>query len=754
MGSIGVVAQLEVPRGTRVMITALRNGRPCGYVVEEEIGRGGHSIVFAATREDGAPAALKFMSTPTGTDADARVHRRLMAEHVRQATLMRRGVRVIPPHGHGIVTLGGAPWYVLAMKLLPGARPLGRDQALPVLVAELRQALEAVRALHRAGGIHRDLKPANLLVDDDGKVWISDVGLSSAGRVGPDGDDTFGSSSTSLFGIGTGPYMPPEQVVGEVSDLENPALDVYAMGCVVFRALFGGLPYGGEGRDVIPPAFVRFWRARHVSVPPRPALSTRDLRPDEIAAAETALHDALAEALALDVDQRAATVDGLLDAMRVVERALRWPASPGGRLAIVQEPMSSTGPAPANVIELAQRVPRFAVARPVPPSNEPVTGNLVDLARRAIDDTDPDDVLDRPRGDGTITLRQALDPYGRFAFASDLPAATLKRFGDFMDAAWQAREQARDTRWSWGTHARLMFAGDVARACADDLNPWTEQAWPSNPYTSLRGGRYTRVSGPGESVGLVLEARAAENVRDHVTVWTLDLSDPDVLRYLVGGEPDLVPALSVSVRGRSTALFGDLVLLHSNLSAEGEPTEPLVRLMNCRGTKTGLLLSALPWTNGRLPHALQPRASWVPEDGTSVEFGAIRAGDVENNDSEKIFTDLLGLLLETYPPPQAYLVRMVEGVPGPRAPGIVRDAIVWTRPRTFPDRELHAVRVQLEDGEGRVYGRIVRPLADACGAWFPVCDLVDAADLFFLFQCGGSLDDAGLLDGTGGVAGG
>jgi hypothetical protein len=67
--------------------------------------------------------------------------------------------------------------------------------------------------------------------------------------------------------------------------------------------------------------------------------------------------------------------------------------------------------------------------------------------------------------------------------------------------------------------------------------------------------------------------------------------------------------------------------------------------MNCRGTKTGLLLSALPWTNGRLPHALQPRASWVPEDGTSVEFGAIRAGDVENNDSEKIFTDLLGLLL-------------------------------------------------------------------------------------------------------------
>ena len=82
----------------------------------------------------------------------------------------------------------------------------GRDQIQSVvrITADVAEALEHA---HSRGIIHRDIKPANLLLDDNGKVWVTDFGLARAPQ-----DD-----GVTLSGdiMGTVRYMSPEQAAGK-----------------------------------------------------------------------------------------------------------------------------------------------------------------------------------------------------------------------------------------------------------------------------------------------------------------------------------------------------------------------------------------------------------------------------------------------------------------------------------------------------------------------------------------------------------
>jgi len=83
---------------------------------------------------------------------------------------------------HDIVTDAGRPWIV--MELIHG-RPLAEviQQAglLPVgRAADIGiHVLDALRAAHRQGVLHRDIKPANILLDDTGRVVLTDFGIAA-----------------------------------------------------------------------------------------------------------------------------------------------------------------------------------------------------------------------------------------------------------------------------------------------------------------------------------------------------------------------------------------------------------------------------------------------------------------------------------------------------------------------------------------------------------------------------------------------
>lgn len=98
----------------------------------------------------------------------------------------------------------------------------------------------AIQAAHEQDVIHRDLKPENVLLAANGWPKITDFGVAKTVA------DDEGRTATGES-LGTVTYMAPEQARGESKLTE--AVDVYALGGILFAMLTGTPPYRGENND-------------------------------------------------------------------------------------------------------------------------------------------------------------------------------------------------------------------------------------------------------------------------------------------------------------------------------------------------------------------------------------------------------------------------------------------------------------------------------------------------------------------------
>ena len=147
--------------------------------------------------------------------------------------------RIVRTLEHGVSTSGE---QFLVMEFLdgPGLNSLivGRSEKLRGRRVELlRQAAEAVAAVHRAGYIHRDICPRNFVVDKSGEsLKLIDFGL-TVPAVAP-----FTSPGNRT---GTPNYMSPEVVRRRPTSQK---LDVFSFGVTAFEMCAFDLPWPrGQG---------------------------------------------------------------------------------------------------------------------------------------------------------------------------------------------------------------------------------------------------------------------------------------------------------------------------------------------------------------------------------------------------------------------------------------------------------------------------------------------------------------------------
>src|ERR1044072_1660898 len=215
-----------------------------GHRAEMVAGRGGMGVVYKATQLAlDRTVALKVIAA--GLLDDQTVRSRFVRESKVAASIDHPNVIPIYYAGEedGIAYI--AMRYVAGDDIRSLVRREGHLDGPrgARLVAHLGAGLDAAPA---AGLVHRDIKPANVLLTSEDHVYLTDFGLTKHAL------SVTGSTKPGHW-VGTLDYVAPEQIRGERIDARA---DVYALGCLLFFALTGVVPFRRDSDEA------RLWADR------------------------------------------------------------------------------------------------------------------------------------------------------------------------------------------------------------------------------------------------------------------------------------------------------------------------------------------------------------------------------------------------------------------------------------------------------------------------------------------------------------
>lgn len=214
------------------------------YKIEEELGRGGMGVVYAALDTHlGRRVAIKFLTAAS----EPQYRERFLREARAVSLLSHPNIATVHDYGE---TPEGQPFIVMELVMgetlseLLDRSALSLGQAVEIVGA----VAEALGEAHRHGIVHRDVKPANVVVTEREQVKVLDFGLVK--HLNDDVDDggnteagkPFGTRTRSDVIVGTPLYLSPEQATSGTVDGRS---DLFALGALLYESITGRAAFSG-----------------------------------------------------------------------------------------------------------------------------------------------------------------------------------------------------------------------------------------------------------------------------------------------------------------------------------------------------------------------------------------------------------------------------------------------------------------------------------------------------------------------------
>lgn len=284
------------------------------YVPERLLGRGAMAAVYLCRDTTGEPCAVKWLD-----HADGPLVERFARECRALSEVRHPGV--VGHRAHG--TWQARPWlamdyvegtelrvYIDKLHRRPPAERYARCRAIGVALCE------ALEHLHERGMVHRDVKPTNVLIADDDRVLLSDLGVVQH----PEHPEPCHGVL-----VGTPAYAAPEQADGAPVDHRA---DLFGLGATLYHVLTRRRPFESIHRTAPAPSPSRFDPGIPADLE---AIVARLMAPDP--AQRFASASAVAEALGRGREE-GVRVAGRQDAVSAAAQALSL-AEDGGRVLVV-----------------------------------------------------------------------------------------------------------------------------------------------------------------------------------------------------------------------------------------------------------------------------------------------------------------------------------------------------------------------------------------------------------------------------------
>jgi serine/threonine protein kinase len=213
------------------------------YRVLRTLGKGGVGTVFVAWHEK----MQKEVAVKVLTDAAPESPELRRFHQEAQALSSCKHPGIVSIHAFG-VTQDHKPYYVMdyivGKSLAAEIKDSGPLQ--PARFAQVfDQILSALQHAHDNGLVHRDIKPSNIMLTKDTqggeRAVLIDFGLTRSLQ-----RDVKLTATDAL--LGTPYYMSPEQCTAGKADNRS---DLYSLGCTMFEAATGKLPFTGEAFEIL-----------------------------------------------------------------------------------------------------------------------------------------------------------------------------------------------------------------------------------------------------------------------------------------------------------------------------------------------------------------------------------------------------------------------------------------------------------------------------------------------------------------------